>query len=190
MFGIACLAVIGIIGILFAVPAIVGEPSQGPSGRDSVPNSIRPADQPVDPEIERQRAESAREIERQSAESVREVERKRAEEELEAIRAATVEASDLWMHYDANEVRADLSYKNRRLYVRGIVREIGKDFMDTPFIVLIGPDEFSGVQFAFSKGDEAELANIRKGQMLTVSGKCSGRVMMDVFVKDSKIFAR
>ena len=146
---------------------------------DPAPQYDRPTSQPLDPE-------AARAIEEKRAES----EKKRAEQELEAIRAATVEAAALWTAYDANEVQADRSYKNQHLYVRGVVREIGKDFLDTPFIVLVGPNEFSGVQFAFSKGDESELANIRKGQTLTIGGKCSGRIMMDVFVKDSKIAAQ
>jgi hypothetical protein len=140
-------------------------------------------DHPVDPE-------KARALERERAEQERVSEQRRTEQERAAIEAATVEAVDLCAAYAANQVRADLAYKGRSIYVRGVVTEIGVTLGDTPYVFLSGPDGPPGVQCTFAESDKSELANVQKGQTLTISGRCDGKTMAWVLVEDSRIAVR
>ncbi|MCA7959477.1 OB-fold protein [Burkholderia multivorans] len=89
----------------------------------------------------------------------------------------SVSAQHLYDEYHANEVLADSKYKGNWLYVQGIVAEIGKDFSDSPFVRLSIPEnEFEGVRADFSKAATPTLANLHKGD--SISLMCLGRGMI------------
>lgn len=88
--------------------------------------------------------------------------------------------------YDANEIAADNKYKGKIVRITARVEDIGKDIMDSPYITFSDNQQFStrGVQCYFKKSEAAKLADVRKGQQVTIQGKVDG-LLMNVFVKDS-----
>jgi len=101
----------------------------------------------------------------------------------------SVEAEELVQAYTANEVAADQRYKGKLLEVSGTVDIIGKDILNTPYITF-RPDKtsFTGVQAMFSKGDEDQLAALKKGDQVRV--KCRGRGKMMNVLMDSCALVR
>jgi hypothetical protein len=97
-----------------------------------------------------------------------------------------VEAADLYADYEANEVGADLKYKNRLLWIEGVIQSVGKDLVDTPYVELEGSGGLFAVQCMFQKGSEAELADLQKGKALIVVGRGAGK-LGNVLIKDSVI---
>ena len=89
-----------------------------------------------------------------------------------------VSASVLISEYEANEVAADQTYKGRTLSVTGKVDHIGKDILDTMYVTLESGQEFgiSSVQCMFDDQHEGQLARLSKGQTVTVTGRCDGKL--------------
>lgn len=110
------------------------------------------------------------------AEQARKEERAREAKEkaIEERRKATIDATDLWTAYDDNEVGADGKYKGKTLYVAGRIVEIGQDSVhDGPVIELRGGGYFGTVVCEIK--DKATVAQVQKGQWVSIRGKCSGR---------------
>src|SRR6266852_4648886 len=72
----------------------------------------------------------------------------------------TVSAQQLASAYKDNEVAADERYKGKVIAVTGIIDSIGKDTLDTPYVVLGGGDRFSitSVQCMFGDEYKSQLA--------------------------------
>lgn len=96
------------------------------------------------------------------------------------VQTPTVKVTALQMvsDYKANEVSADAKYKGKTVEISGTVSTIGKDIMDTPYISLKTSeyDIINQVQCMFGKGDEAELANVSKGDSISLKGEVSGKL--------------
>nr|WP_199040235.1 hypothetical protein [Dyella sp. ASV24] len=90
-----------------------------------------------------------------------------------------INAPDLYAAYEANEVQADNLYKGRWLAVHGIVSSISKDFMDDPYLLLIGKNEYTTVHASFPKGALSELATLSKGTEVTVVCMGKGMIVTD-----------
>jgi len=58
--------------------------------------------------------------------------------------------------------------------VTGTVVEISKDFMDDPYVQLYGKNQYATLHVSFSKSRLDELAKLKKGDNITVSG-CVGK---------------
>lgn len=86
----------------------------------------------------------------------------------------SVQAAELYADYDANEVAADNEYKGKRMSITGTVVEISKDFMDEPYLQLYGKNQYATVRVSFPKSRLDELAKLKKGDNITVSG-CVGK---------------
>jgi tRNA_anti-like len=99
-------------------------------------------------------------------------------EEIVVEPAIKVTATKLIADYKANEVSADAKYKSKIVEVSGLVDTIGKDLLDTPYIALSNGEQYSfeKVQCMFSKSNEAELANVTKGDRITLKGEVSGKL--------------
>ncbi len=84
--------------------------------------------------------------------------------------------------YKANEVSADAKYKGKFIEVSGIIENIAKDILDTPYVTL-KTDTYSiiSIQCMFNKNSESQLATLSKGQNITLQGEVSGK-MMNVIV--------
>lgn len=96
----------------------------------------------------------------------------------------TVSAADLYYMYQQNEVSADDNFKDKYFYVEGIVEEIKKDILDDIYVTLKTGEVIGSVQCFL---DDAKIASqLKKGQRITVYGKCSG-LMMNVLMKNCKV---
>lgn len=88
-----------------------------------------------------------------------------------------VSPRDLYADYEANEVAADLKYKDKVLVVRGVVDNIGKDITDDIYVTLKTGEMFGSIQCFFADSHVNEAASLAKGQTITIKGKCSGKMM-------------
>jgi tRNA_anti-like len=71
---------------------------------------------------------------------------------------------------------ADKKYKDKILEVSGAVLFIGNDFGNTIKVELSGGDGVPiGVTCWFEGDDKAPLTQVKKGQTMTIQGKCDGR---------------
>ncbi|WP_429499480.1 OB-fold protein [Robbsia andropogonis] len=88
----------------------------------------------------------------------------------------------LYDSYHANEVSADDKYKGKWLYVEGTVSEIGKDFLDKPYVNVYGTEkqyDFNVVRARFSKSDLSSLSKLSKGMSINLMCKGDGMVVGD-----------
>lgn len=99
-----------------------------------------------------------------------------------------VTAVELSQAYDNNKVAADTKYKDKVVEVSGIVDSIGKDILDDPYVTLKGRStSLFGVQCMFSRASEGELANLSKGQSITLKGRVDGELIGNVLVRGCTI---
>ena len=103
--------------------------------------------------------------------------------------AIKITATKLYGDYKANEVAADASYKGKTLEITGTVSDIKKDITDTLYVTLKGDQYFGDVQCYFNDKYTSQLASLKKGQQLTVMGKCDG-LLMNVLVKNCDIVVK
>ena len=99
-------------------------------------------------------------------------------------KSQTVSAKNLYYTYQENEVSADNDFKGKKFYVEGIIRDIGKDLFDNIYITIKTGDIIGSVQCFIN--DANKVSKLRKGQKITVYGKCDG-LMMNVLMKNCKI---
>lgn len=99
-----------------------------------------------------------------------------------------VSAADLIKAYDENEVSADSRYKGKKLEVTGIIGDIGKDVLDDSYITLGSGGDFEIVsaQCYIKKDNLDAAAKLKKGDKITVVGKCNGS-SLNVILKDCTI---
>jgi hypothetical protein len=107
------------------------------------------------------------------------------EQTAQQVPAYRVNAKELYDEYKANEVAADQKYKGKVVIVAGTVKDIRKDLMDRPYI-LIGESELLGIRCTFVSKDSSPIAHLQKGQRVSVKGKVSGKVM-DVMLKECSL---
>lgn len=88
----------------------------------------------------------------------------------------TLSADQLYNEYKANEVAADARYKGKIVVVSGTIQNIGKDILDSAYIVVGGEGFLDGVQCSFTKGEESSVARLSKGQRVSVKGEVSGKM--------------
>jgi hypothetical protein len=106
-------------------------------------------------------------------------------EEKAAEPVIAVDPQRLISDYRTNEVAADMAYKGKILQITGAIASINKDFLDEPYVVISGYFQgLSSIQCCFGKGDEPALSRLQTGQLVTISGRCSGMIMLSVFLKN------
>lgn len=102
--------------------------------------------------------------------------KKTEEKKVEAI---NVSAVDLAKAYVDNEVNADKAYKGKTVLTNGTIKDIGVIAGQT-FIVLSSGKEFSvtDIQCFFKEKSEIDkIANLKKGDTVTVQGVVDGKSM-------------
>lgn len=83
---------------------------------------------------------------------------------------------DLIQEYKDNEVAADSKYKDKTVKVTGIVKDIGKDILDSAYITINDGKDITWdyAQCYFKNKDEvAKIENLSKGDTVTLIGKVS-----------------
>lgn len=84
--------------------------------------------------------------------------------------AIKVSAEDLYQEYQDNSVAADQKYDGKQVEVTGSIYDFGTDIMDRPYITF----GFLETQAIFRKSYSSQLAELEKGQEITVQCKVSG----------------
>jgi hypothetical protein len=92
----------------------------------------------------------------------------------------TIDALDLLAAYDANEIRADATYKGKLTYVTGTVQDIGTDILGAPYLTFGEAGSFARVQAMFDRKDAQRLASISKGQTARVRCTISGKTLTNI----------
>ena len=93
---------------------------------------------------------------------------------------------ELYAAYDANEVSADEKFKGKTIAITGRISDIKKDILDHPY-VSFDTDYLKSVTCYFSDDASREIAHLRKGETITIIGKCRGLTLTNVVIKDCKI---
>lgn len=87
---------------------------------------------------------------------------------------ATVTVTELEAAYDANAIAADTRFKDKVITVSGVVTNIDKDIVGSPFVTLgTSVDDLLGAHATFARDATDQLSRLSKGQTVTV--KCVGK---------------
>lgn len=98
-----------------------------------------------------------------------------------------ISAMDLYQEYKDNEVKADNRYKKETLEITGTINNIGKDIVNSIYITLDVGEYLSSVQCYFKDSESESVANLTKGEEVTIIGRCDGMTLTSVTIKNSKI---
>lgn len=100
-----------------------------------------------------------------------------------------ITAQQLWNEYEENEVAADEKYTGENVMITGIVSDINsKDFLTSANVLLtVESSLFGCVQCNFNSDHSSELANIQKGQKITIVGTCNGLSLYNVMVSNCDV---
>lgn len=97
------------------------------------------------------------------------------QQRLAEIQAQTVSAVQISKEYNDNEVAADLKYKDKTLYVSGVLDNVSKGLGGGMYLILKGETySFVSIQCSFDDKYTSELAALSPGQSLLIKGKCTG----------------
>lgn len=98
---------------------------------------------------------------------------------------ADIRIDQLLSAYKENEVNADNQYKGKLVRVSGITNDIKKDITNSLYVTIGRGAQFElpVVQAFFSEENSGKLAQLKKGQRITVVCRISG-LMMNVLAKD------
>lgn len=94
-----------------------------------------------------------------------------------------ISAKKLYDAYEENEIAADLKYKDEVYIISGTITSIGKDIMNTPYIVLEAGNVIGGVQCLFGRSDDVILARLSKNQSVYVKGTIKGKTLTNILVR-------
>jgi hypothetical protein len=117
-----------------------------------------------------------------------EAERDRLDElRLPELKLPTVDATELWRAYDANEVAADNQWKGKQIIITGEVAGISKDFTDAIIIQLRSPNEFMPTQAYVKETSAPKAATLQKHQKIVLTCTCTGKIMASPVLRDCVI---
>jgi hypothetical protein len=91
--------------------------------------------------------------------------------------ATKVAAHDLFAAYVKDKTAANGLYKGKLLAVSGVIARVGTDpIFKAPEVIISGgaKDPNRGVDCVFDTRYASQVATLRKGQAVTVLGKCDG----------------
>lgn len=97
-----------------------------------------------------------------------------------------ISSSELYRAYKANEVSADEKYKGRKLAITGTIESIGKDIIKNPY-VSFKEDYLQGITCYFSENDNKIIAQLSKGEEITIIGECRGLTLTNVVIRNCKL---
>lgn len=104
--------------------------------------------------------------------------------EIEARENSTISAENLLNQFLSNEVLADKNYKDKYFFVEGNIESIGKDIIGDAYITFKTSEWIRKVQCMIA--DEDVVAQLQKGQKITIRGKCSG-LLGNVLMRDCEV---
>ena len=98
----------------------------------------------------------------------------------------TVSANDLLGDYEANEVAADLKYKDKVVLVTGVIDRFVSG--EEPKVYFDTGSGITEVTCGFSSQEVVSVAELKKGQQVTFRGKVTGKGLFDVQVKGCNVW--
>lgn len=98
------------------------------------------------------------------------------EAKLNANDYMEVDYKKLHKDYEDNAIAADEKYKDKVIQITGKVDDIFREAMGHPYVTFKVDDYFAHVQATFSKDEESNIAKLKKGQTITVRGRCKGKI--------------
>lgn len=103
-------------------------------------------------------------------------------------KSTAISPTTLWKAFDENEVAAEELYKDKAVVVQGKIEAITTSATGYPQ-VNFSVDKYGihKVIFEFSKDSKPQIAKLKKGQGIMLTGQCRGMIMKSVFLKKSKI---
>lgn len=100
--------------------------------------------------------------------------------------SARLTANELDSQYHANEIKADILYKNKLIEVSGVVSDIGKDFTDSAYVHLNASWAHS-IHCFLADSEQSNAARLSKGESIIVEGKSGGLLLGNVILRNCKI---
>ncbi len=77
--------------------------------------------------------------------------------------------ADIKRAYAENAVAADLRFEGKQIAVSGVISDIDRDILGAPFVTLE-----QKVMKIFARGSEKQIAHLKIGQTVTLTGNCHG----------------
>lgn len=96
----------------------------------------------------------------------------------------------LHQDYMDNPISADAKYKDKMLKLTGVVDNIDREIAGNTYITFHIGDQYSfqDVRITFKKSEESKVAQLKKGQNITIKGRCQGTILSTtVSLMDSEI---
>ena len=89
-----------------------------------------------------------------------------------------MEVDHLQLHqeYMDNPISADAKYKGKILKLTGTVGTIDREIAGNTYITF-EIDFLKGIRVTFKKSEESKVAQLKKGQQVTVQGECTGTLL-------------
>ncbi|MDR1251395.1 MAG: OB-fold putative lipoprotein [Treponema sp.] len=105
------------------------------------------------------------------------------------VPSGTIEitAKQLYEAFRANQLQADMTYKDKTVKVTGVVAGINKDYLDNYYVEIEGTSSFATVDVYVNASELNKIANLKKGQTVMVVGKCDGYTGITVDIKNANI---
>ena len=87
--------------------------------------------------------------------------------------AINIDAGSLYAEYEANAIAAETKFQGNTVIVMGIVEDIDEDIMGDAYVTLTDGGDWSmwGVQCYFADANRPQLAQLTKGQKVTLKGR-------------------
>lgn len=97
-----------------------------------------------------------------------------AETKVEEV--ITVDYKELHKEYMDNPISADAKYKGKTLKLTGKVDDIDREIAGNTYITF-EIDFLEDIRITFKKSEESKVAQLKKGQQVTIKGKCTGTLL-------------
>lgn len=99
-----------------------------------------------------------------------------------------VQAKELYECFEANEVSAEDKYKDKDIYIKGIIASITTNASGNPVVALrTGKNTFSKVHCIFPKDARSLVGKLKKGESVIINGNCSGMSLGEIFITNCNI---
>lgn len=102
--------------------------------------------------------------------------------------AIVVTAKELYSAYDNNEIAAEKKYTGQQIKLTGTIDDIGLDILNDAYITLDCGQYILSVQCYFEDDQLDAVAELQKGQSVTLVGICKG-LTLNIIVKDCVVIS-
>ena len=95
----------------------------------------------------------------------------------------TVDYSVLYQDYMDNPIAADTKYKGKTLKLTGTVGTIDREIAGNTYITF-DIEFLKNIRITFKKSEESKVAELKKGQEVTIKGVCQGTLLSTTVALD------